>query len=102
MIVIGGVWRVVKKREPQTRQLEHILWVFDWNMTKIDGPGSQEQASIVKQFRAAGLSDLKFIAPILYRMSGSASGDPREGILLYAFDPQNPDNARALAAKAVP
>ncbi len=102
MTVFGGTWLIVKKREPQTLPLEDALWVCDWKITKIDGPGTQEQASIVKQFRAAGLSDLKFTAPILYRMGGSASKGPREGILMDPFDPRYPDNARALAAKVGP
>jgi len=103
MVVIGISWWVAKN--PQTRPLQEALWVCDWDITKIYGPGTPEQAAIVEQFRAKGLSNLKFTAPILYRMETSSSGDsrdPREGILMSPFDPKHPEAARALAASRGP
>jgi hypothetical protein len=96
--VIGGIWLVVMNMKPRTRPLEEALWVCDWEVTTIYPPGSQQQKSILEQFRIMGLSDLKFTAPILYRMGGANAVDPREGILMDPFDPRHPESARALAA----
>ncbi|MBB5351824.1 hypothetical protein HNR46_002063 [Haloferula luteola] len=99
---IGITWHFVENRELKTRPLEDALWVCDWDVTKIYGPGSPEQASVVKQFRNGGLTNLKFAAPTLYRMGGSSSHDSREGILMVPFDPRHPETARALVAQKEP
>lgn len=93
-----GAWQGFKNWSPQTKTLEEALWVCDWSITRIYGPGTQEQASVVDQFRSVGLAKLEFTAPILYRMGGPRDGDPREGILLNPFDPRHPESALALAS----
>ena len=98
-LVVLGIWFYTSKIQDQkSLSLEQALYVTDWDITKIYGPGTPQQASIVKQFQAYGGEQLKFDRPILYRMDGNTSGSLSDGILLMSFDPTHPETALYLKA----
>jgi hypothetical protein len=101
-ITIGGIWFYLYKQNESKNipmiPIEEAMYVSDWNITKIYGPGTPQQAEIVDQFKSYGGDGLKFYSPVLYRMNGSSSDNPREGILLLGFDPKHPEMALQLKA----
>lgn len=98
-LAIGGVWFYhYKKQEAKLMPIEEAMYVTDWDISKIYGPGTPQQAKIVAQFRSSGGDKLEFDSPVLYRMNGSISGNSGEGILLLGFDPNRPEMAHSLKA----
>ncbi len=98
-IAIGAIWFYhYKKRETKLIPIEEAMYVTDWDITKIYGPGTLQQAKIVAQFKSSGGDNLEFDSPVLYRMNGSTSGNSGEGVLLLGFDPSRPEMAHSLKA----
>lgn len=82
--------------------LDEALWVSDWNITTIYGPGTKEQRTIVQKLRSTGREFSEFDAPVLYRMGGNYSMNSSEGIVMIPFDPLRPQGALALKAESTP
>jgi hypothetical protein len=94
LIVVAGLAVYLANQKPTAIPIEQALWVTDWEIERIYGPGTPEQQMIVAQFG----SDLEFEAPVLYRMGRPSASNPSEGLLLYGFDPDHPEMAKLLAA----
>ena len=97
LLLIGGAvgyWWTTRQEEGHP--LEEMLWVCDWDMREFHGPGSAAQSSTAHLLRERGLGDVKFTAPVLYRMGGSGTGHGNEGVLMQPFDPRNPGAARVM------
>ena len=99
VLVIGLVW-YFENREDDTALLpiEEAMYVTDWEITKIYGPGTLQQAKIVEQFNSARDEEITFENPVLYRMPGEGSSSS-DGIMLFGFDPNRPEMARHLKSK---
>jgi hypothetical protein len=97
VVVFTGLSIFMNSKKRPKIPIEQAMWVTDWDIERIYGPGSPEQQKIVNQFRKLG-DPLEFNAPVLYRMGASSAGNPSEGILLIGFDPKRPETARVLAA----
>ena len=98
-IAIGAIWFYhYKTQESKLMPIEEALYVTDWEITKVYGPGTPQQTKIVEQFRSSGGDKLEFDSPVLYRMNGSMSVSSGEGILLLGFDPSHPEMAHSLKA----
>lgn len=74
--------------------VEDGLYVTDWSVSKIFGPGTERQQQYVKQFQYMGIEKLE--APILYRIGVQQTAGGEEDILLAPFDPSRPESALAL------
>lgn len=96
--IVAGVLLFSAPNHQPALSLEDALWVSDWEISKIYGPGTTEQQTIVRQLRSSGLKDADFDTFILYRMGGSSSMNSNEGLLLMPFDPSRPQDALALKA----
>ena len=77
--------------------LEDVLYVSNWEITKIYGPGTETQAAIVKKFSAIGIET--YDTTLLYRMGGKNTMDGNEGVILSPFNPQSPQDALKLKSK---
>ncbi len=96
-ITIGGGWFFLEmQNESKNIPIEKAMYVSDWNITKIYGPGTPQQAKIVEQFKARGSRNLEFGGYVLYRMPNKISDTFDEGILLLGFDPKNPKSTLQL------
>ena len=96
-LAISAVWYYLHKTQtPESIPIERAMYVTDWNISKIYGPGTPQQSTIVEKFKSTG-KQLTFITPVLYRM-GADPGDTNEGILMIGFDPANPETAHQLKA----
>jgi hypothetical protein len=74
--------------------IEEALWVSNWDITKVYGPGTPEQTAVVAKLKEFGLSEVRFGEPILYRMGPAATAG--QAILMSPFDPLNPKRASLL------
>jgi len=74
--------------------LEDVLYVTNWEITKIHGPGTAEQAAIVKKFGELGIKT--YNTTLLYRMGGKNTMDGNEGVILTPYDPHSPKDALKL------
>jgi lipopolysaccharide export system protein LptC len=98
VVVIGAFWFYLhKKNEKEVISIEEAMYVSDWDITKIYGPGTPEQAVAVKKFKSQGKID--FTSPVLYRMGKDKNINSNEGVLLLPFDPKNPKMALQLKEK---
>lgn len=98
---IGAIaWFIHSNHIRTFLSLDDALWVSDWNVTSIYGPGTKEQNDIVQQLRVSGREFGQFKTPILYRMGGDSSMKSSEGILMIPFDPNRPQDALALKAES--
>ena len=100
--VVAGIGAYLINRTPRLIPLEDALWVTDWNLEKIHGPGTPQQLMILRQLTGPEGPKLNFSAPVLYRMGGTNTSQVTEGILLYGFDPKRPEMALMLAAEQEP
>jgi LPXTG-motif cell wall-anchored protein len=91
-IVIIGYSVFLKLKKPTMISIDKALYVSDWDITTIYGPGTPQQKAIVIQMD----KDLKFDAPVLYRIGGSSAGNPSDGYFLYGFDPRRPERAKEI------
>ncbi|MGJ8655324.1 MAG: hypothetical protein ACSHX6_02650 [Akkermansiaceae bacterium] len=97
ILAVSFIWFYLRKTHtPTPLPIESAMYVTDWNITKIYGPGTPQQATIVEKFQSTG-KQLTFITPVLYRM-GATHSDSAEGILMIGFDPTHPETAHQLKA----
>jgi len=98
--LITGILMTVDDRISAAPSLpvETSLYVSDWEIKKIYGPGTSEQKQMVNIFREIGISG--FSTPFLYRMGGSASENGSEAIMMWPFRPEKPHEA--LTMKFIP
>lgn len=95
VIAVGSIWFYLHKTNtPKTIPIETALYVSNYDITKIYGPGTPQQATILKKLKLNG-NQTQFNSYVLYRM-GADSGDTDEGILMLGFDPANPETAHQL------
>jgi len=99
-VVAVAVWVLRVESRPASLTLEDALWVSDWDITALHGPGTEEQRDIVRQLLAFDHDFGRFETPILYRMGGSSAVGAPEGILLIPFDPRRPEDAFELRAES--
>lgn len=95
VVLITGFLLLLNPQTQKRIPIAQALWVTDWEIQHLYGPGTTRQQKIVDLLG----SHLEFEAPVLYRMGGSGSHDPSEGLLIYGFDLKRPEMAKALAAK---
>ena len=94
-LAVSAVWLYLHKtHDTKNIPIEKALYVSDWDITKIYGPGTPQQASILKKLKLNG-TQTQFNSYVLYRM-GADPGDTNEGILMVGFDPANPETAHQL------
>jgi hypothetical protein len=74
--------------------IEEALWVSNWDVTRVYGPGTAEQTAVVAKLKEFGLGEVRFGEPILYRMGPAATAG--QAILMSPFDPLNPKRASLL------
>jgi len=104
VIVTAGSYIAYKMPNSLTAQepsypLTNVLFVSDWEITQIYGPGTAQQQRIVEQFQALGITS--FNSPVLYRAGGKNTANGQEGLILAPFDPQNPKSALKLKAQPI-
>jgi hypothetical protein len=92
---VVGIGFYLANRKADEIPLKDALWVTDWNIEEIHGPGSLQQERILIQLNGPEWTKLKFTAPVLYRIPEGVP-HPSEGLLLYGFDPDHPEMALAL------
>ena len=95
--VIALAFNLIAPFSPKEYPLKDVLYVSNWDITKIYGPGTEEQMQIVKAFEAIGITN--YNSTVLYRMGGKNSFNGAEGLILAPFNPNKPESARVLIAK---
>lgn len=100
LILTMGYGFISHRRSEKLMNLEQALWVTDWELETLYAPGSTTQRAITEQLHLGALncSEYKVSDFILYRMGGTAVSNPREGILLYNFNPEYPEMMNLLRA----
>jgi hypothetical protein len=89
-------WRTPDVQPGGTLPLEKALWVSDWDITKIYGPGTPEQQAIVQRLKATEAAAMTFSEPVLYRSGGSQTTQGNQGIVMIPFNPKDPKAALVL------
>ena len=88
-----------QKQDSLQMPLKEALYVSDWDITKIYGPGTPQQTSIISKLNLKEPKEL-YNGYVLYRM-GADPGDSSEGILMLGFAPKNPQTALQLKQDSV-
>jgi len=99
-IVGAAIWLLHSKRSQTFLSLDDALWVSDWGVTTIYGPGTKEQREIIRQLHASGHRFGPFETPVLYRMGGSSPTRSSEGMVMAPFNPNRPRDALALKSES--